>query len=69
MTNYITSTICLIEKNEHEKLSKFAEDLPNLNFYTCKQFLAEMGKCFEQPVVIAGIIRLLKSTDEPIASK
>lgn len=28
-----------------------------------------MGNCFQMPVVISGIIKLLKSTDEPIPSK
>jgi hypothetical protein len=42
----------------------FALDLPNLNFSACKPFLKELAKCFESPVFIAPMIRLLK-TENP----
>jgi hypothetical protein len=45
--------------------------LPNLNFLACKPFLKELAVCFESPVFIAPLIRLLKtdSTKESFANK
>jgi hypothetical protein len=54
----------LIEKNENDKYINFALDLPNLNFLSNKRFLREMAICFESPVFIAPLIRLLKSPTE-----
>lgn len=62
--NYIKRTIALIEKNENEKYINFALDLPNLNFLASKRFLKEMAVCFESPVFIAPLIRLLKTPTE-----
>lgn len=61
MSNYIKRTTALIEKNENDKYINFAMDLPNLNFLANKRFLKEMSICFESPVFIAPLIRLLKS--------
>jgi hypothetical protein len=61
MNNYMKRTIALIEKNENEKYINFALDLPNLNFQASKRFLTEMAVCFESPVFIAPLIRLLKT--------
>jgi len=44
-------------------------DLPNLNFLASKRFLREMAVCFESPVFIAPIIRLLKTPTESSANK
>lgn len=63
MCNFIKRTIALIEKNENEKYINFALDLPNLNFLSSKRFLGEMAICFESPVFIAPLIRLLKNPD------
>jgi len=60
-SDYIKRTIALIEKNENEKYINFALDLPNLNFMACKRFLKELAVCFESPVFIAPLIRLLKT--------
>jgi hypothetical protein len=54
----------LIEKNENEKYINFALDLPNLNFLASKRFLKEMAVCFESPVFIAPLVRLLKMPTE-----
>ncbi len=62
--NYIKRTIALIEKNENEKYINFALDLPNLNFLASKRFLKEMAVCFESPVFIAPLVRLLKTPTE-----
>jgi hypothetical protein len=61
----------LIEKNENERYINFALDLPNLNFLSSKRFLREMAICFESPVFIAPLIRLLKNPDtiEPHTNK
>jgi len=69
MAAYIKRTIALIEKNENEKYINFALDLPNLNFLACKRFLAELAVCFESPVFIAPLIRLLKTPSETFANK
>jgi len=63
MCNFIKRTIALIEKNENEKYINFALDLPNLNFLSSKRFLKEMAICFESPVFIAPLIRLLKTPE------
>ena len=57
-------TITLIEKNENMKYISFASDLPNLNFLACRRFLKEMAVCFESPIFIAPLIRLLKMQEE-----
>ena len=54
----------MIEKSENEKYMNFAIDLPNLNFLSNKRFLKELAICFESPVFIAPLIRLLKSQTE-----
>lgn len=64
MSNYIKRTTALIEKNDNEKFVNFALDLPNLNFLSNKRFLKEMAICFESPVFIAPLIRMLKSPTE-----
>ena len=64
MCNYMKRTIALIEKNENEKYVNFALDIPNLNFQASKRFLKEMAVCFESPVFIAPLIRLLKTPTE-----
>ncbi len=69
MSNYIKRTITLIEKNDNEKYINFALDLPNLNFLSNKRFLREMAICFESPVFIAPLIRLLKSPIESHQNK
>lgn len=63
-SDYIKRTIALIEKNENEKYINFALDLPNLNFMACKRFLKELAVCFESPVFIAPLIRLLKTNSK-----
>lgn len=63
MCNFIKRTIALIEKNENERYINFALDLPNLNFLSSKRFLREMAICFESPVFIAPLIRLLKNPE------
>jgi hypothetical protein len=60
-TQYIKRTIALIEKNENERFINFALDLPNLNFLASKRFLREMAVCFESPVFVAPLTRLLKA--------
>ena len=69
MSNYIKRTTALIEKNENEKYINFALDLPNLNFLSNKRFLREMSICFESPVFIAPLIRLLKAPTESYQNK
>lgn len=66
---YIKRTIALIEKNETEKYINFALDLPNLNFLASKRFLKEMAVCFESPVFIAPLARLLKTPTEQASNK
>lgn len=63
MCNFIKRTIALIEKNENERYINFALDLPNLNFLSSKRFLREMAICFESPVFIAPLVRLLKNPE------
>jgi len=63
MCNFIKRTIALIEKNENERYINFALDLPNLNFLSSKRFLKEMAICYESPVFIAPLIRLLKNPE------
>ena len=63
-TSYIKRTIALIEKNENERFINFALDLPNLNFLASKRFLREMAACFESPVFIAPLTRMLKTKTE-----
>jgi hypothetical protein len=63
-STYMKRTIALIEKNENERFINFALDLPNLNFLASKRFLKEMAVCFESPVFIAPLTRLLKSKTE-----
>lgn len=62
-------TIALIERDENERFINFALDLPNLNFLASKRFLAEMAVCFESPVFIAPLMRLLKNKAEPHENK
>jgi hypothetical protein len=69
MSSYIKRTTALIEKSENEKYINFAIDLPNLNFLANKRFLKELAKCFESPVFIAPLIRLLKSPTESFSNK
>jgi hypothetical protein len=59
----------LIEKNENQSFINFALDLPNLNFLASKRFLKEMAVCFESPVFIAPLTRLLKSKTEGFQNK
>jgi len=68
-SSYIKRTIALIEKNENERFINFALDLPNLNFLASKRFLREMAVCFESPVFIAPLTRLLKSKTESFPNK
>ena len=68
-SNYINRTIALIEKNENERFINFALDLPNLNFLASKRFLREMAVCFESPVFIAPLTRLLKGKTETFPNK
>jgi hypothetical protein len=68
-SNYILRTIALIEKNENERFINFALDLPNLNFLASKRFLREMAVCFESPVFIAPLTRLLKTKSETFSNK
>lgn len=68
-STYMKRTIALIEKNENERFINFALDLPNLNFLASKRFLKEMAVCFESPVFIAPLTRLLKSKTESFANK
>ena len=68
-SNYINRTIALIEKNENERFINFALDLPNLNFMASKRFLREMAGCFESPVFIAPLTRLLKTKTESFGNK
>jgi hypothetical protein len=69
MSTYIKRTTALIEKNENDKYINFALDLPNLNFLSNKRFLREMAICFESPVFIAPLIRLLKTPTESYGNK
>jgi len=69
MASYIKRTLALIEKNDNDKFINFAMDLPNLNFLANKRFLKELAICFESPVFIAPLIRLLKSPTESFANK
>lgn len=69
MSSYIKRTTTLIEKNDNEKFINFAMDLPNLNFLANKRFLKEMAICFESPVFIAPLIRLLKNPTESFQNK
>jgi hypothetical protein len=69
MSTYIKRTTALIEKNDNDKFINFALDLPNLNFLSNKRFLKEMAICFESPVFIAPLIRLLKNPTESYANK
>ena len=69
MCNAMKRTIALIEKNENDKYINFALDLPNLNFLASKRFLREMAVCFESPVFIAPLIRLLKTPGETFKNK
>lgn len=64
MSSYIKRTTALIEKNDNEKFINFALDLPNLNFLANKRFLKEMAICFESPIFIAPLVRLLKNPSE-----
>lgn len=66
---YIKRTIALIEKNENERFINFALDLPNLNFLASKRFLKEMAVCFESPVFIAPLTRLLKTDSVSFQNK
>lgn len=68
-STYIKRTIALIEKNENERFINFALDLPNLNFLASKRFLKEMAVCFESPVFIAPLTRLLKTKTESFQNK
>lgn len=68
-STYIKRTIALIEKNENERFINFALDLPNLNFLASKRFLKEMAVCFESPVFIAPLTRLLKQQTETFQNK
>jgi len=43
--------------------------LPNLNFLASKRFLREMAVCFESPVFIAPLTRLLKTKTESFQNK
>ena len=69
MASYIKRTTALVEKNDNDKFINFALDLPNLNFLANKRFLRELAICFESPVFIAPLIRLLKSPTESFANK
>jgi len=69
MSTYIKRTTALIEKSENQKYMNFAVDLPNLNFLSNKRFLRELAICFESPVFIAPLIRLLKSPTESFSNK
>jgi hypothetical protein len=62
-------TIALIEKNDNEKYINIALDLPNLYFLASKRFLKEMAVCFESPVFIAPLVRLLKTPTETNKNK
>lgn len=66
---YILRTIALIEKDENERFINFALDLPNLNFLASKRFLKEMAVCFESPVFVAPLVRLLKNKAETHENK
>ena len=68
-SQYIKRTIALIEKNENERFINFALDLPNLNFLASKRFLKEMAVCFESPVFIAPLTRLLKTDSVSFQNK
>lgn len=68
-STYMKRTIALIEKNENERFINFALDLPNLNFLASKRFLKEMAVCFESPVFIAPLTRLLKAKTETFQNK
>lgn len=68
-SNYMKRTIALIERDENERFINFALDLPNLNFLASKRFLKEMAVCFESPVFIAPLMRLLKNKAEPHENK
>lgn len=68
-STYIKRTIALIEKNENERFINFALDLPNLNFLASKRFLKEMAVCYESPVFIAPLTRLLKTKTESFQNK
>ena len=68
-SNYMKRTIALIERDENERFINFALDLPNLNFLASKRFLKEMAVCFESPVFIAPLTRLLKNKAEPHENK
>jgi hypothetical protein len=68
-SNYIQRTIALIEKDENERFINFALDIPNLNFLASKRFLREMAVCFESPVFVAPIVRLLKNKAEKPENK
>lgn len=69
MSTYIKRTTALIEKNDNDKFINFALDLPNLNFLANKRFLKELAICFESPVFIAPLIRLLKAPTESFQNK
>lgn len=68
-SNYIKRTTALIEKNDNDKYINFALDLDNLHFIANKRFLKEMAVCFESPVFIAPLVRLLKAPTESYSNK
>jgi len=65
----IKRTTALIEKNDNDKFTSFAIDLPRLKFLANKRFLKELAICFESPVFIAPFVRLLKSPTEAHGNK
>ena len=69
MSTYIKRTTALIERQENDKYINFAMDLPNLNFLANKRFLKEMAICFESPVFVAPLIRMLKTPTESHLNK
>jgi hypothetical protein len=69
MDNYIKRTTALIEQKDNSKYINFALDLPNLNFIANKRFLREMATCFQSPVFIAPLVRLLKTQTESFGNK
>jgi len=64
MSSFIKRTTAIIEKNDNEKYINFAMDLPNLNFLSNKRFLREIAICFESPLFISPLIRMLKCPTE-----
>jgi hypothetical protein len=69
MSKYISRSAALTQKEDTDRYISLAYDLPNLHFLANKRFFKEMAKCFENPLFISPIIKLLKSPTEVYQNK